>query len=172
MEYLDVYDKHRKKKGYTKIRGERFLDGEYFLVVHLCLFKEEKLLIQKRAEDKNSWPGLWSFSVAGVSNEGEDSLDAIKREAFEEIGYTISLDIIPLLSVNFSKGFDDIYILKDEKELSEFRLQKEEVADIKYATKNEILSMMDEGKFVPYKRALIDLIFSMKDIEGAFDITY
>ncbi|MGN9136332.1 hypothetical protein ACTNDG_13110 [Clostridium sp. HCP1S3_B4] len=42
-------------------------------------------------------------------------------------------------------------------------LQGEEVKAVKWASKEEILSMIDKKTFIPYTKSLVDLIFFMKD---------
>ena len=49
MELWDVYDVVRNKTGRTMVRGETFAEGDYHLVVHVCIFNSKgEMLIQKR----------------------------------------------------------------------------------------------------------------------------
>lgn len=48
-----------------------------------------ELLLQKRAQDKYTWPGRYDISAAGHIDLGEDPLTAAVREAREEIGFDI-----------------------------------------------------------------------------------
>ena len=53
MEVWDVYDIRRNKTDRVMIRGEEVSEGDYHLVVHVCIFnKEGKMLIQHRHENK------------------------------------------------------------------------------------------------------------------------
>ena len=63
------------------------------------------------------------------------------------------------MSFTFSGGFNDHYILHRDLEISELQLQFEEVQAAKWATKEEILAMIDSGTFIPYHKALIELLF-------------
>ena len=88
---------------------------------------------------------------------------AAEREVYEEIGYKLSLDgIRPSLTINFDKGFDDIYLIQKDIDISKLKLQYEEVQSVKWASKEEILSMIDEEIFIPYHKSLIDLLFFMR----------
>lgn len=90
-----------------------------------------------------------------------------EREVYEEIGYKLSLDgIRPALTINFEDGFDDMYLIKKDIEISDLYLQYEEVKAVKWASKEEILKMIDEETFIPYHKSLIELLFFMKDTKG------
>ena len=51
-------------------------DGDYHRAVHVWIFAEstQQLLLQKRADCKDSWPGLWDISSAGHVSAGDTSL--------------------------------------------------------------------------------------------------
>ena len=60
-------------------------------VVHLHLFdRSGRLYLQKRAADKDRYPGRWDTSVGGHVAPGESPEQAIRREAREELA--IDLD--------------------------------------------------------------------------------
>ena len=59
-------------------------------VVHLHVFdKEGRLYLQKRSLKKDIAPGRWDTSVGGHVDYGESLLEAVKREAREELGVRI-----------------------------------------------------------------------------------
>ncbi|MBZ6007617.1 NUDIX domain-containing protein [Paraclostridium bifermentans] len=164
MEIWDLYDKDRIKTGETMVRGSQFKENTYHLVVHVCIFNlEGKMLIQQRQPFKDGWPNMWDITVGGSAVSGDTSQLAAEREVYEEIGYKLSLDgIRPSLTINFDKGFDDIYLIQKDVDISKLRLQYEEVQSVKWASKEEILSMIDEEIFIPYHKSLIDLLFFMR----------
>lgn len=164
MEIWDLYDKDRIKTGETMVRGSKFKENTYHLVVHVCILNlEGKMLIQQRQPFKDGWPNMWDITVGGSAVSGDTSQLAAEREVYEEIGYKLSLDgIRPSLTINFDKGFDDIYLIQKDIDISKLKLQYEEVQSVKWASKEEILSMIDEEIFIPYHKSLIDLLFFMR----------
>lgn len=164
MEIWDLYDKDRIKTGETMVRGTQFKENTYHLVVHVCIFNlEGKMLIQQRQPFKDGWANMWDITVGGSAVSGDTSQLAAEREFYEEIGYKLSLDgIRPSLTINFDKGFDDIYLIQKDIDISKLKLQYEEVQSVKWASKEEILSMIDKEIFIPYHKSLIDLLFFMR----------
>lgn len=168
MEIWDVYDKDRIKTGETMVRGSKFKENTYHMVVHVCIFNlEGKMLIQQRQPFKEGWPNMWDITVGGSAILGDTSQLAAEREVYEEIGYKLSLDgIRPALTINFDRGFDDVYLIQQDIDISKLNLQYEEVKSVKWASKEEILSMIDEETFIPYHKSLIELLFFMRNSKG------
>lgn len=164
MEYWDIYDAQRRKTGRTMIRGEKMKDDEYHLVVHICIFNEKnEMLIQQRQAFKDGWPNLWDVTVGGSAIKGETSQEAAERELFEELDIQINLQgIRPQLTVNFERGFDDIYLVEKEVQPEDIKFQYEEVQGTKWASKEEILNSISAGEFIPYLTGFIDLLFDMR----------
>ena len=162
MEIIDLYTKDRIPTGKTMVRGTKVPEGYYRMVVHICIINSEgKMLIQLRTETKDSWPGMWDLSVGGSSQTGDSSADAAHRELLEELGLDVDFsDKRPALTINFKDGFDDYYILNAEPDLDSLRLQPEEVQRTKWADAQEIYDLIDSGDFIPYQKALIELLFA------------
>lgn len=164
MERCDVYDANRRLTGRTMVRGEAASPLDFHLVVHVCLFNRDgDMLIQKRTDSKQGWPGLWDVSVGGSVLAGETSPQAAVRETKEELGWTLTLtETRPHFSLSFERGFDDFYVVTAAPARSELMLQADEVADVRWASETDILRMIDEGTFIPYKKAHIALCFAMQ----------
>ena len=169
MELWDIYDINHIKKGKTVVRGDRIEEGDYRIMVHICIFNSEgKMLIQHRTSTKDCWPGLWDLSAGGSAVSGDTSGKAAEREAFEEIGVKLDLEnTLPHLSVNFNRGFDDIYLVEKDIDINSLVLQKEEVTEVKWADADEICRLIDEKVFIPYHKNLIRLFFDMRKSYGA-----
>lgn len=168
MEYWDLYDEHFQKIGRTHLRGEKIPKGTYHLVVHVCIFNQKgEMLIQQRQYFKEGWPNLWDVTMSGSALKGETSQQAAMREVKEELGLDIDLtNCRPSLTNHFEQGFDDIYLIHQEVDLSKLHLQYEEVQDVKWASQQEILKLMKEGQFIPYYESLINLFFEMRHSVG------
>ena len=46
------------------------------------------VLVHRRSDDKDLWPGAWDLAVGGVVGAGEDWEPAARRELAEEVGVT------------------------------------------------------------------------------------
>jgi 8-oxo-dGTP pyrophosphatase MutT (NUDIX family) len=57
---------------------------------HRCVFllvvSGGRLLVHRRADDKDVWPGRWDVAAGGVVTAGEPWDDAARRELAEELG--------------------------------------------------------------------------------------
>lgn len=164
MEVWDIYDENRVKTGRTIIRGEEMQQGDYHLVVHVCIFGSDgKMLIQQRQPFKKGWSGKWDVTVGGSAVSGDTSRTAAVREVKEEIGLDIDLDgVRPVMTVNFERGFDDYYIIEQDADIDSLTLQHEEVRAVKWADYDEICAMIDSGEFIPYEKEMIGLLFKLR----------
>lgn len=163
MEFWDVYDMERKRTGHIMMRGDKAYVGRLHLVVHVCIFNAEGMMLtQKRQSSKEGWPNRWDITVGGSALAGETSQEAAERELFEELGIRVSLDgVRPHLTMNFKDGFDDIYLLRKEVIAEELILQEEEVSQARWSTKEEIITLIKNEDFIPYHENFIRLLFDM-----------
>lgn len=152
MEIWDIYDKYRRKTGATHERGITMKTGDYHIVVHVWVVNSKgELLIQRRQLDKKGWPGMWDCAAAGSAILGDTSIDAAIRETKEEIGLDIEgKELEPLFTIKFSRGFDDNWLVRREVNLEDLVLQQEEVADVKWASMEDIEQMVVNGEFIPF----------------------
>ena len=171
MERFDLYDSRRRFTGRTIARGEDVPDGLRRLVVHVCVFNSRgEMLIQQRQSFKEGWPNLWDVSVGGGVQAGETTQQAARRELQEELGLEFDFENeTPMLTTTFRKGFDDLYIIHLEPDLSTLPLQPEEVQAVRWAGKDEVLAMIENGSFIPYSRPFMEYIFFRHDHWGNFD---
>jgi isopentenyldiphosphate isomerase len=168
MELWDIYDIERNKTNRTMVRGSDFNKGDYHMVVHICIFNSKnEMLIQQRQPFKEGWSNMWDITVGGSAIEGDTSQMAAERELMEELGAKINLhNIRPHLTINFNNGFDDVYLIQKDIDIADLTLQYEEVQCVKWASKEEIFSMIDSGEFIPYYKSLIQLFFDIKNQYG------
>ena len=171
MELFDLYNEHRILTGETMVRGNPMPERKYRLVVHICIFNSKgELLIQQRQPFKKGWANLWDVTVGGSVTTGETSQQGAHRELLEELGLDVNFEhTVPAISTTFRNGFDDLYILHRDVDISMLRLQPEEVQAAKWASKDEILSMIDAGSFIPYGKAFIEYLFFRSSHCGNFE---
>lgn len=103
-------------------------------VVHLHVTRDDgALYLQKRAITKDIQPGKWDTSVGGHVDYGENTEDALRREAWEELGLSgFEASALPsyifcsdrereLINPFVVKITDDIMLQPDPIEISEGR---------------------------------------------------
>jgi NADH pyrophosphatase NudC (nudix superfamily) len=96
---------------------------------------------------------------------------AAERETAEELGLSIDFsDRRPVITVNFSDGFDDFYTIEMDVSLDDLHLQKEEVADARWASREEIEAMIDDGSFIPYQKELLGYLFFARERRGTWNL--
>ncbi len=168
MELWDLYDRDLRPTGETHERGKPLPEDRYHMVVHVIIFSTDgRMLIQQRQPFKEGWPNLWDVTVGGSAIKGDTSHTAAQRELQEELGLTADLSCErPRLTIHFSVGFDDIYTLIWDVELSDLTLQESEVQAARWATEDEIHRMIDAGTFIPYHHSLITLLFALRNKRG------
>lgn len=168
MEIWDLYDIDRKLTGETMVRGDPVPQGRYHLVVHICIINSlGQMLIQRRQPFKRGWSGMWDLTVGGSAVSGDTSCQAAHRELLEELGLDLDFTgITPAVSVSFSDGFDDYYILEAEPDPASLKLQYEEVAEVKWASLGEILAMVKDGSFIPYHPSFLEFLFHCHSAAG------
>jgi ADP-ribose pyrophosphatase YjhB (NUDIX family) len=93
---------------------------------------------------------MWECT-GGAVIAGEDSKQAVIREIREEIGVTVTEEQLTFMgSSTGNTFFVDCYALElDDIELSDLKLQREEVVNAKFVTLPEFLKMQSQRKIIP-----------------------
>lgn len=168
MERVDLYQDQFVNTQEHIVRGTPVKPGTYAMAVFACIFNSEgKMLIQRRQKTKKSWPGVWDVSVGGAVQSGETSLTAVQREVAEELGIRLNEhDLTKLLSLYYDRMIHDFYSVVLDVEISDLKLQEEEVMDARWATGEEIKQMIADGSFMPIYDEFMDLLFRMGTRRG------
>ena len=163
MEAWDLYTQDRVKTGQTMLRGDPVPEGLFHLQVHVCIFNEQgEMLIQQRQSTKRWYAGLWDYSVGGSAVAGDTSLAAAERETLEELGLRVSLaGRKPAVTRWYGSRIDDYYILPLNVALSDLHLQREEVQAVRWAGREDILTLLAKGQFCPNPPGMIALLFDL-----------
>ena len=89
-EYFDILNPDGTSAGYSLPRSRVHREGLWHKSAHIWVRNHGgRILLQRRALDKDTHPGLWDISAAGHLSAGEPSIDAAVREIREELGLVI-----------------------------------------------------------------------------------
>ncbi len=146
MELVDKFNKRRETLNKTTGRYEK-INGEYCQYVHTWIMNDKnEFLIQKRSANKKIYPNKWS-QTGGAVDSGETSLQGAIREVKEELGIDINQEKMEfMLSFKRKHGFVDVWLVKQNVDLKDVVLQKEEVAEVKWVTKEELEKMIENDE--------------------------
>lgn len=138
MEYNDIYDENRVFTGRSIPRGRARRPGEYVLVVCVWVYDDAgRLLLTRRAPEK-SFAGTWENS-GGAVQAGENSLQAIVRELWEETGIRAEPEEFTLLDRDKDRNTHyDFYCLRRNVELDQIVLLPGETDDVRWASFREV----------------------------------
>lgn len=83
---------------------------------------------------------------------GEQSKETIVREAKEELDIDINPNELKFIT-KFKTGnvWIDTYILKHDYDISKMKFQEDEVSDAKWATWEEINTLVKNGEFIKHR---------------------
>jgi isopentenyldiphosphate isomerase len=173
MDVIDIYDADRVPTGRVTDRPDSLLQGEYRLVIHICIFNSRgELLIQKRRDNCHKWPGVWDMTVSGCAICGEKGRDTAMREAKEELSLDLDLSHSrPAFTISFPGGFDELFIVNMEVDLDKLILQDDEVTDVRWATEDEVMALIESGRFTPVLPDYIRTIFRIRETGDVFKPT-
>ena len=145
-ELWDLYGVSRVPLGRTHPRGDKLNAGEYHIVVEVWTVNSGgNILLTLRSPEKDMYPNKWECT-GGSALAGETSVEAAKRELFEETGITASAEELTLIGTDTEDFvFFDIYILRRDVRLSELVMQPGETVDAKWVTMAEIDAMVADN---------------------------
>ena len=155
MEIFDVLNEYGEFTGKTATREECHKKGYWHRAVYAFIIDDKgNVLLQKRSASKKLWPNLWDATVGGHVDSGEFGRQALIREAKEELGIQIVDEDIKYLlgstSVNIkgdivNKHYNECYLITKSIDISDIVLQKEEVAEVKYFSKEELIKRINNN---------------------------
>lgn len=162
-EWVPLVDEHGKVIGQAP--RSQVHNGSKLLhpVVHLHVINRGKaILLQKRPMDKLIQPGKWDTAVGGHISAGETLEQALKKEAFEEIGLT-----------GFSAKLHKNYKWESEEEAEwiymfttfdykNYKVHSEEVEEARFWTANQISKQIGKGVFTPNFEHEFNILKEMK----------
>lgn len=132
-------------------------------VVHLHVINNNKaILLQKRPMSKQIQPGKWDTAVGGHISAGETLEQALKKEAFEEIGLVdFSAKLVKTYKWESEVEAELVYMFFTH-DFKNFKVHSEEVEEARFWTKNQIDNNLGKGIFTPNFEIEFGLLKEMK----------
>ena len=163
MELLDVVDENGKPTGETVERKIAHSEGIRHRTAHVWIVRKSdegaEVLLQKRAMNKDSFPGYYDISSAGHIHAGDSSVDSAIRELEEELGITAAKEELHFIGIH--KGIEDtefygkpfrnhefskMYVYMEDIDTDKLTLQKEEVESVMWIDYEEGTKLIKEQK--------------------------
>jgi len=149
MEILDIVDEFGNPTGLIVERKKAHEEGIRHRTSHVWILRKKdnkiQILLQKRSEDKDSFPGYYDISSAGHIPAGSSFEYSAIRELKEEIGVDATIDELIdcgnrkfyFENVFHGKLFKDnqiskIFVLWKDLEENEFVFLDHEVSQVKW----------------------------------------
>jgi len=142
MEKIIIVDEKDEIIGY-KERGT-LTNKDIYRVSALWIENNKgQILLARRAFTKKKDPGMWGPAVAGTVEKGETYESNIIKEADEEIGLqNIKVKEWIKKRVKYPHNhFTQMFLLKLDKPLEYFKINKEEVAEIRWFDKDKLINL-------------------------------
>lgn len=173
-EFFDVRREDGNLTGEVKLRSLVHRDGDWHGTVHMWVADRTpegkcRLLIQKRSQNKDNFPGYCDISSAGHLDAGDDYDSAAYRELYEELGIRAEKGdlrfcffITRSVETEFhgQKVIDReraaVYLYEKTVDLTKLHLQKEEVDEVFWIDLEELEKILQDptAKYCVYKEEI------------------
>lgn len=162
----ELFDVFNRDGVYLGVKPKSFCHSKNPGVYHKPVWvwiinKKGEILLQKRAETKKWLPNKWDSSATGHVCAGETMLQGCRREVFEELG-------IPAMETDFKFWGEyiadsvwelgQIYLLESNLDISQMKMQTEEVLELKWFQFNDFKKLFYSDGFVPYDKQYKDFV--------------
>ena len=152
MELWDILDENGNFTGLVLEKEDKrtWEENSYHQGVDAWIINSEnKILIQKRSSIKKREPNVWSMTVGGSVIKGEKILEALNREANEELGIDLNLDSATKIQrYKLPNLWLDVYLIKQDVNIDKLKLRPEEVSEIKFASFDEVENIYKNNMFM------------------------
>lgn len=160
MEILDLYDNDFKKLNKTIIRRVDEIPENTNIMLSYAIIKNGNKFLLEQTTSKNNY--RWCFA-GGHLQYNEDAISALKRELKEELNLTdinpIKLETIKYPQKNF---IFNIYLIIDQIDTDKLEYQMDEVNQINWFSKKELIRLVDEDKVLePHKLIITKYIINL-----------
>ena len=148
MEIVDLLNNRKELTGETCERNA-VPDGKYRLSIHIWIVNNKnEILIQQRSANRKKFPNMWT-NTGGACIAGETSIETVFRELKEELNITPNIDNLELIaSYKREKDYVDVWLLKQNINITDLKFNDNEVQDAKWVTIEEWEKLLIEEQAV------------------------
>lgn len=178
MEYLEVVDEENNLTGKIEERDVIHEKGLWHREVSIWIMNQnEEVLLQKRSPNKKQGANKWSV-CAGHVDIGEEPIATAVREINEELGIVVEKSelkemfvekIVNKLPNSYNNVFSYKYFLKTNVSIEDYKIDKNEVSEIKYISLEELEQLMkDKPVDYPFvaKSDMIQILKKLKEYKN------
>lgn len=154
-EFFDVLNERGEYIGKIESRNNCHTKGLWHKAVAMFIINsKEQVLLQKRSANKKMWTNMWDITAGGHVLAGEFGFQSIIREAEEELGISLNKNDITFVGSSISTNvqgdivnnhFNEFYIVNKDIDETTLKLQEEEVSEVKWVDKNEIIERIKDN---------------------------
>lgn len=135
-----------------QMRADSLRHRSVFIAV---VSEDGDLLVHRRADTKDVWPGWWDVAVGGVCNPGEEWDDAAVRELGEELG--VEGAVVRHLA---GGAYDDVHVklvahVYECRTDGPFRFADGEITEAHWVGPAEFPNWLGAKQFLPDSLALV-----------------
>lgn len=137
----------------SEMRADRLRHRCTFVIVRSSV---GQVLVHRRSDHKDLWPGRWDLCVGGVVTAGEDWEHAAVRELAEEVGVVVRPgDLDYLGEASFTDDdVDELARIWTVTHDGPFEFADGEVVEARFVSRAELEAMMARLEFVADSAAL------------------
>lgn len=166
MEYLDIVDENGEPTGVTVERSKAHAEGIMHRTAHVWIVRMRdgvlEILLQKRSDHKDSFPGCYDISSAGHIPAGVDFKASAVRELREELGVDVPEDALIFCGVRriafdgefhgqpfHDRQFTKVFALWCDDDESAFTPQPEELSEVRWMPFDALITAV-ENHTIPH----------------------
>lgn len=163
LELFDLCDAGGNVTGRVVERGMAHRYGLPHRTVHIWIIRKRPdggvdVLLQKRSENKDGYPGCYDISSAGHVRAGDDYMVSALRELSEELGMHVGEE--ELRFIGYHQGYvsasfwgepfldwevSAVYLCETPVDIDSLRLQESEVDKVVFLNYNDVLAGIASG---------------------------
>jgi 8-oxo-dGTP pyrophosphatase MutT (NUDIX family) len=151
VEWVDEDDRIISVVARTRMRAENLRHRSVAVIVTT---HDGRLVVHRRADTKDLFPGWWDIGAGGVVTAGEERAESAHRELYEELGVRAELSFVGVghHDDDFSREVCHIYAAVHD---GPFQPVDGEAVEIRAITPSEFTELSARTAFLPGSLALL-----------------